>query len=54
MNPQENKAQQEGQSSKEKSADEKVNFGFKRVNLNEKQGMVNEVFDSVANKYLKI
>lgn len=29
---------------------EEVNFGFKRVKMEEKQGMVNSVFDSVANK----
>jgi hypothetical protein len=30
---------------------ETTHFGFKTVNMSEKQGLVNNVFDSVANKY---
>ncbi|KAM3131634.1 hypothetical protein pb186bvf_016298 [Paramecium bursaria] len=30
---------------------EETNFGFKKVNINEKQSFVNQVFDSVSNKY---
>ena len=29
---------------------ETTHFGFKTVNMTEKQGLVNSVFDSVANK----
>lgn len=31
-------------------APETTHFGFKTVNMTEKQGLVNSVFDSVANK----
>ena len=44
------KAQEAPKNENQEKEQDKVNFGYKKVNMNEKQGMVNEVFDSVANK----
>lgn len=43
-----NKNQEE---SREKIANEKIDFGFKKVDFSSKAGMVHDVFESVASKY---
>ena len=30
---------------------EKIDFGFKKVNINKKEKLVNNIFDSVSSKY---
>ncbi|MGI4775638.1 MAG: bifunctional demethylmenaquinone methyltransferase/2-methoxy-6-polyprenyl-1,4-benzoquinol methylase UbiE [Janthinobacterium lividum] len=35
----------------QQGAEEKTNFGFKKVNLKDKKSLVNEIFSSVASKY---